>query len=90
LSGQSGNRADRSRSHGYEKEWEETHCEQEGQSPQDGVYGRAAGSQDRTRDGARSPQDRAQDQRQKESPIQETCGQARNRAEDGCKENRAP
>jgi len=90
---ESGNRADRSRSHGYENDWEETHSEQEGQSSQDGEEGharrkedraqnRAYGTQDRTRDCAGGAQNRTQDWREENRP-----GEAGDRAEDNCKED---
>lgn len=90
---ESGNRADRSRSHGYENEWEETHSEQEGQSSQDGEEGharrkedraqnRAYGTQDRTRDCAGGAQNRTQDWREEIRP-----GEAGDRAQDNCKED---
>jgi hypothetical protein len=51
----------RSKDHGYQNEWEETHDDQEGQSTQGRAKDGARDAQDRTQDGSRDAQDRTQD-----------------------------
>jgi hypothetical protein len=85
MRGRSGNRADRSRSHGYEKRWEETHNDEEGQSSQDGEEGRAHRAQDRARDRAGGAQDGTQNRREEKG-----AGKTRNRAQDNGKEDLCP
>ena len=85
---ESGNRADRSRSHGYQNEWEEAQDDEEGQSSQGREEDCARREKDGTQNRAGRTQDGAQDRRrQEEGPGAQDCREAGDRAQDDRKED---
>ena len=78
----------RSRSHGNENEWEETHSDEEGQSSQRREEDCARREKDGTQNRAGRTQDGAQDRRrQEEGPGAQDCREAGDRAQDDRKED---